>query len=113
MENEYSSNVEISLSRLSDHRDSFKLDNLPIYPKEEVDQIRRTIHSIFSESGVIDEVIIPVDPDTGETVGFCIIDYKHMHPRASKQTEEHDPKLLTSTEDFPFPKILPRGGARI
>jgi hypothetical protein len=29
-----------------------------------------------------------------------------------QQTEEHDPKLLTSTEDFTFPKILTRRGAR-
>ncbi|KAL3516745.1 hypothetical protein ACH5RR_023647 [Cinchona calisaya] len=53
------------------------VDNLPVVPKEKFDKLEGVIRKIYSQIGVIkdDGLWMPVDLDTGKTLGYCFIEY--------------------------------------
>jgi len=67
--------------RLPRFRKAIQVLNLPIVQREKFEQFQRSLHSIFSIIGVIkdDGLNIPVHLETGEILGFCIIEYEDMY----------------------------------
>ncbi|XP_076922037.1 eukaryotic translation initiation factor 3 subunit B-like [Bidens hawaiensis] len=53
------------------------VDNLPVVPSEKYDKLEGVVRKIYSQIGVIKEngLWMPVDEDTGKTLGYCFIEY--------------------------------------
>ncbi|XP_076889765.1 eukaryotic translation initiation factor 3 subunit B-like [Bidens hawaiensis] len=53
------------------------VDNLPVVPREKYDKLEGVVRKIYSQIGVIKEngLWMPVDEDTGKTLGYCFIEY--------------------------------------
>lgn len=69
------------------------VDNLPVVPKEKFDKLEGVIRKIYSQIGVIKEdgLWMPVDSDTGKTLGYCFIEY-------------NTPQVVYETKTFFFGK---------
>ncbi|GKU99920.1 hypothetical protein SLEP1_g12697 [Rubroshorea leprosula] len=53
------------------------VDNIPVVPREKFEKLEVVIRKIFCQVGVIKEdgIVMPVDPETQKTVGYCFIEY--------------------------------------
>lgn len=53
------------------------VDNLPVVPKEKFEKLEGVVRKIYGQIGVIKEdgLLMPVDPDTQKTLGYCFIEY--------------------------------------
>ncbi|KAI5647582.1 hypothetical protein M9H77_33587 [Catharanthus roseus] len=53
------------------------VDNLPVVPEEKFEKLEGVVRKIYSQIGVIKEdgLWMPVDPETGKTLGYCFIEY--------------------------------------
>ena len=53
------------------------VDNLPVVPKAKFEKLENVLKKIYNQLGVIKEngLWMPVDPDTGVTLGYCFIEF--------------------------------------
>ncbi|KAI5648779.1 hypothetical protein M9H77_34784 [Catharanthus roseus] len=53
------------------------VDNLPVVPQEKFEKLEGVVRKIYSQIGVIKEdgLWMPLDPETGKTLGYCFIEY--------------------------------------
>ena len=64
------------------------MHNLPVVSREKYDKLERVVRKIYSQIGVIKEggLLMPVDPDTQKTLGFCFIEYKSIFSSLQKRS---------------------------
>lgn len=53
------------------------VDNLPVVTREKFEKLEGVIRKIYGQIGVIKEdgFLIPVDPNTQKTLGYCFIEF--------------------------------------
>ncbi|XP_051147222.1 eukaryotic translation initiation factor 3 subunit B-like isoform X2 [Andrographis paniculata] len=71
------------------------VDNLPVVTKDKFEKLDGVIRKIYSQMGVIKEngLWMPVAPDTGETLGYCFIEYNTPQEAELAKEKTHGYKL--------------------
>ncbi|KAL0733892.1 hypothetical protein Bca4012_010102 [Brassica carinata] len=71
------------------------VDNLPVVPKTKFEKLENVLKKIYSQLGVIKEkgLWMPVDPNTGMTLGYCFIEFNTPQEAQNAKEKTHGYKL--------------------